>query len=64
MFFILNLNSYQPIKFLGRVILLNQSNSVSSQTQFLEIVSSKSVVKIIFLIDDWKKYALMHGIQF
>ena len=62
MFFILN--SYQPIKFLGRVILLNQSNSVSSQTQFLEIVSSKSVVKNNFFHSLMEKYAFMHGIQF
>ena len=31
-----------------RVILINQSISVPSQTQFMEIVSSKSVVKSSF----------------
>ena len=32
----------------NRIILINQSISVSSQTQFFEIVSSKSVVKSSF----------------
>ena len=39
-----------------RVILINQSISVSSQTQFFEIVSSKSVVKSSFgrlFVDEW-----------
>ena len=39
-----------------KVILINQSISVSSQTQFFENVSSKSVVKSNlgkFFLDEW-----------
>ena len=33
-----------------RVVLINQSISVSSQTQSFEIVSSKSVAKVVLVI--------------
>ena len=59
--------SILPHKWRISVILWNQPISVSSQTQFFEIISSESVVKISFVkyFLRWMEWsALMLGIQF